>query len=365
MVAFLLAQREQDRLISTEDHQRNVARKDDNLCRLHPNVPALSDVDIHQLWDDACSMMIFVKHIFGADGAGNLHASFSSSVQENLCCEFGPHNPWTYLRLPALEEPAIRLQIPFGGENASSQLEHFTLDLEQDGFLRTFQVDSVLWPSGYLLSLCMGNLRQCVPETRDLHQKRSHVTALELGCGIGAPSIALAKHLSAKNTTTASIVATDFSPYARLLTESNAYYNHVANFVHTAAMDHFNNTSMEQVVQQYSHGDGVDVIYGSSLQGLFVDTHKDDSPLWLALGILLRSDGLAVFAHTRNDDDKLQAPLSSTSKSNSFELLYCKSGSEPMFGPMTTRHGEESDFEICVFRRRRRRRNEDTTAAEL
>ena len=79
------------------------------------------------------------------------------------------------------------------------------MNLEQDGYLRPYDVAGILWPTGYMLSLCLGNLVGCpIPELRllvaqyqesfisdvtldsdELHRKHP-VLALELGTGIGA-----------------------------------------------------------------------------------------------------------------------------------------------------------------------------------
>merc|ERR1711935_344448 len=85
---------------------------------------------------------------------------------------------------------------------------------EQDGYLRPYDIAGILWPTGYMLSLCLGDLVGCpIPELRVLiiqYQQsfiseaisnldeldRIHlVLALELGAGIGASSIAFAKSL--------------------------------------------------------------------------------------------------------------------------------------------------------------------------
>ena len=79
------------------------------------------------------------------------------------------------------------------------------LNLEQDGYLRPFDVAGIMWPTGYMLSLCLGNIIGCpIPELHILikeYQKsfvleeesnvdemyQNHpLLAIELGAGIGA-----------------------------------------------------------------------------------------------------------------------------------------------------------------------------------
>jgi hypothetical protein len=369
-----LARRDVDHQVISKVH--NVAEEDAEDCVLGPP----SSPDIYSAWDDACSMIIDRRDNHSHRGLSPQSPSSSPFVDGTTnrshptwCCSFGPHNPWTYLRLPALEEPAIRLQIPYHPLEQQQQRQHpsdhFVLELEQDGFLRPYQVDAVLWPSGYMLALCMGDLWHCLPELMSSPMSPSpSFVALELGGGIGAASVALARYLDTVVTGGAHdvtlLVASEISPYARMLTASNARYNnHVGpgDSIRTVAMDHLNRTSMRHVKQSMAV-DGFDLVFGSSLQDLFHDTGTDDdAPLWRALDLLLstRNDrALAVLAHTGcdddDDDDRLRVPFRGR-----FELVRRISGMDPMFGPMRAfRQDESSDFEICVFRRRRRRRRQ-------
>jgi hypothetical protein len=69
-------------------------------------------------------------------------------------------------------------------------VEETIYDLEQDGFLRKHDVAGILWPTGYLLSLCLAAPRACgVPElyqavkTATTNATLSPALAVELGAG--------------------------------------------------------------------------------------------------------------------------------------------------------------------------------------
>jgi hypothetical protein len=474
---------------------RNMAKKDDpNVClRLPPSLQSTDTanggidwtshgMDPNKLWDDHCTLLPRhddndddEKHDHSTTTSSNIlfgglessSSSSSSSITlpppyrlptEPLCCEFGPlASSWTYLRLPALHEPAIRLQIPYyyydnnddDDDNHHHQNQNhadanniamtsLSLDLEQDGYLRLFDVAGILWPSGYMLSLCMANLPQCLPTgtfhalvqryniisttntttttttktttttSLQLEQQQQQVVyppplAIELGTGIGAPSIVLAKTLQrllvvegvgynpANAAQSPLVVATDHAPHALALTMANAHFNEdVSKAVATERMDHFDMSSVKSIKQKYFFGgkddsattaattaNGFGLVIGSSLQGLFQDTQNMDSPLWTVLDELLDDvspDALAVLVHTRSEP--LQEPSSdnnhggsSDNSSSKFELVRRISGSHALlllFGNMATRSGDdESDFEVCIFRRRRRNMVHDRNEGEL
>lgn len=408
------------------------------------------DFDPNQLWDEHCSLLLLlllkvlppsastttttttitqeqqttttiaidVDDVLGGvlvlgGGGGTLASSTSTSSTAvevgggGGCCEFGPlHSDWTYLRLPALHEPAIRLHIPYyyveedyakDTTTATTNMTIMTLELEQEGYLRLFDVSGILWPSGYLLTLCMGNLWQCLllPSHDDLEkddelsnlwqdyndqnnmqqqqQQQHRPFALELGAGIGAASIALAKRLSQRkraslpssSSSSPWVIATDHAPHALALTLANAHFNTDNQTGDNGAvavehMDHFNQSSVRSIRQKYfSEGgkeeeserhDGFSLVLGSSLQGLFADTHQANSPLWMVLDELLSysKHAMAVLVHTR-DEPRLEEPAAVDGK---FRLVRRISGSHELFGRMTTRWGDESEFEISIFRRR-------------
>jgi hypothetical protein len=308
-------------------------------------------------WDKCCSILPKKKPEVAPE-ASVFSDSFSSGSAEgcvttNPCCEFYVGSS-SHLRLPALHEPALRLRISLGNSNK----KEVVLELEQDGYLRVFDVAGILWPSGYLLTLCVANPIGCeIPEVHQaIDQHRASISpaapiAVELGTGVGAPSIAFALHLREYHGRDSShtgplVVSTDIAPQALALTIANAWSNDVN--LATVRMDHANVTSIVEAKKRFfPHQDrGFSLVMGSSLQTIFRDTQDPNSMLWTTLEILLdknNSKALAVFVHTRTD--RLEAP-----EDNSFTLLRRISGD--IFG-LKTRSGDSSDFEISIFRRSR------------
>ena len=202
--------------IHTNNQPTLIAKKDSPNCsKTHSD---WSTVDPYQLWDESCSilpsgnmeMIIRPSNEFSLSSF-SWQKPFSEFPPQAQCCVFTPGS-WTYLRLPAIHEPAIRLGIPYhhddGAQQNSSRSTNVSttfLNLEQDGYLRPFDVAGILWPTGYMISLCLGDLVGCpIPELRVLiteYQQsfipdgtsnpdelyRNHpLLALELGTGIGA-----------------------------------------------------------------------------------------------------------------------------------------------------------------------------------
>ena len=202
--------------LDKNDQQILIAKKDSPNCLAsHSN---WNFEDPYDLWDESCSILPPQIGTVEVRPAGDFFHSppslqepfFQSSLQVQ-CCMFTPGS-WTYLRLPAIHEPAVRLGIPYNHLGDAKQSEsastdgHITyLNLEQDGYLRPYDVSGILWPTGYMLSLCLGDIVGCpVPELRSLISQfqqsftssgtlngnelfRNHPPfALELGAGIGA-----------------------------------------------------------------------------------------------------------------------------------------------------------------------------------
>ena len=196
------------------DNEEIVFAKEDspNCMKMHSD---WSVVNPYELWDRSCSILpsekpqeIHLPNDFLLQQSSR-NVPFGASSDRSQCCVFTPGS-WTYLRLPAIHEPAIRLGIPSRHSEVDQQ-KHATnssitfLNLEQDGYLRPYDVAGILWPTGYMLSLCLGDLFGCpIPELRVLiaqYQQRhiaeaslnqhkiqqNHpILALELGAGIGA-----------------------------------------------------------------------------------------------------------------------------------------------------------------------------------
>jgi hypothetical protein len=373
--------------------RRNFAKHDELNCttlklRHHRSIDWTFH-DLNQIWDNCCSILPQMTTKIASKNFMTMFDNVDKLLQLescSCCCDFTPGS-WSYLRLPALHEPAVRLRIPQQQQQQQQQKKNanndnpkesgsddMVLDLEQDGYLRLFDVATILWPSGYMLSLCLGNIWICnVPELSSIigefyhHQPRSSSStrpfAIELGAGIGASSIAFSKSLEKLSPSTARntrplVVATDIAPYSIALTINNAIYNNITT-IETVVVDHLNVTSVENMMNlffpkqqqenlQPQDRQGFSLVFGSSLQGLFDDTSRSDSILWTVLDILLdrsNPNAIAIFVHTRGPD-QLMEPSSS-----SFRLIRRISGSEEQFGNMMTRGGDTSDFEICVFRR--------------
>lgn len=317
--------------------------------------------DLNTLWDESCSLFTASPAEPQSDQVFHLVEEVQPS---HLCCEFRPGN-WAYLRLPALHEPVLRFIIP----RDELGLPPLELNLEQESFLRPFDVSTVVWPTGYLLSVCLGNWAGCpIPELHEVIQKQmlsvtseneDNPFALELGTGIGAPSIALTRSIldyvqqiggGWKHRTCT--VASDNAAHSLALTITNACDNGLRDdFISTAFLDFTNMTSVHHLKDRMfprAHGtsrssDGFSLIFGSSLQTLFRDSDQSASLLWRVLDTLLdrtNPEATVLFAHARSDTIKVPQQLTL------FEGRGCI-----VFDHMQTRDGLESDFEICVFRR--------------
>lgn len=172
---------------SVKDNERIVKAKDDDQNCTTESYD-WKFVDPIEIWDENCSVLP-VEHT-----AKPKKESFRKLSAQNHCCDFTPESSWTYLRLPVIHEPAVRLRIPYRTDISTSSF--VSLDLEQDGYLRPFDVAGILWPTGYLLCLCFADLNGCpIPEIQDLiaHYQNAFANngsrlpfALELGSGIGA-----------------------------------------------------------------------------------------------------------------------------------------------------------------------------------
>jgi hypothetical protein len=163
---------------------------------------------------------------------------------------------------------------------------------------------------------------------------------LELGVGIGAPSIVLAKTVIHDRSwlSPPSILATDQVPQALALTLANAHAANVSNFVQVELLDHNNATQLETMRRRYPAG--FSVVLGSALQNFF----EDDVHLWSTLDGLMDSSnrrGVVFLAHT-------VPSLLSEHSSKQFRHLQTVSGNQ--FG-LFTGCGETSEFELSVFAR--------------
>jgi 2-polyprenyl-3-methyl-5-hydroxy-6-metoxy-1,4-benzoquinol methylase len=232
------------------------AQPDDPDCDLN----SVDSEHAAEQWDVCCSLF----------PRGSAFLPIDDSCQH--CCTFRVGSP-NHLRLPAFHELALRLQLPSG----------HMLELEQDGTLRPLDSASVLYPGGYLLALFVSSQ---APELRFAQR------ALELGAGVGAPSIALALQGTP-------VVATDIAPHALALVLAHASAHGVSNRVQVAHLN-YTDLAADRAVQE-TYG-SFDVVLDSSLQALFSNTADPSHVLWSVLDILLHPKGLAVFVHTANHD---------------------------------------------------------------
>lgn len=277
------------------------------------------------------------------------------------CCDLaeGLDN---HLILPALREPTINIRVKKYKEDKSE-----VVSIEQEGSLRQFDVSGVLWPAGYLLGLCLSNPVECgMPEIIDAIAGSRRPFAVELGCGVGFPSIAFAKFVEQymksidgiydenNNTVSPIIVSTDTSNISLALTKVNAQANDVGELVIANNANHSDLESLSTLRQRVTIDKDIptkfDIVIGSSLQSLFDETSKQSATLWQSLDILLSTDNqdaVVVLSHVRSGNEQIVLPPESK---RLFEVIRRVSGDK--LG-MYTRDGSSSDFELVLLRRRR------------
>ena len=293
------------------------------------------------------------------------YSCYDTSQREKvfLCCEMSEVSD-NHLVLPALREPEVNVLLRFRDIiNGSDRSER--VSIEQEGSLRMFDVSGVLWPAGYLLGLCLSNPIACgVPEvldamTNDLNSHRP--LAVELGAGVGFPSIAFSKalrsheHEASNNPEVCDqshnsplIVAMDISNSSVALIASNAHENGVGRDVIALRVNQSDITALSRLSQRFASSGGFDAVIGASLQALFDGTTRHNASLWQTLGALLskkNGNAVAVLSHVKTGDERIEIPPESE-----FECVRRVSGDH--FG-MKTRDGHSSDFELVVLRRRR------------
>jgi len=283
----------------------------------------------------------------------------------NPCCNLFIGS-LSYLRLPMLQEPAVSVKIRFGIEGINGRDIEKTFYFEQDGYLRSFDPAAVLWPTGYLLAQCIANPTKCGIEDEFhlawsdyLMANISGPFAMELGAGLGAPSMALSEFLHLKRhtdgATTGSVtsaatsarslvVAADISSHALATILTNARIND--SNVQVLSLNHSGVQEVKTVFnERYPRSRGYSLIMGSSLQSFFENPRDPSSILWRVLDVLLSRtlpNALVILVSGRST---LAAPWD-----GSFQLIHRISGDQLN---MQTLWGDSSDFEIFVFRRGR------------
>ena len=295
-----------------------------------------------ELWDQCCSKFTQPK-IISNDVDSNKCVRNDNDSTRRLCCDFY-FGSSSYLYLPLLQELSLRLRV------RTDQGNIMAYDLEQDGLLRHFDTAGVLWPTAYLLTLCVAGPRHCgisqlLDDAVATHPISSGPMVVELGTGIGIPAIVMTQTLQQlsnkknKDIKQPSVVATDKSLPALALTLSNARAANVSSSHLTVGQLDFSNvTAVQEFRNLYG---GFAVVLGSSLMFLF-DPDKPEL-LLRVLDILLderNPHAIAILAHTV-DAVQLGADAG-------FRLVYRVPSSH--FG-MRSRHDDTSEFDISVYTR--------------
>ena len=271
-----------------------------------------------EIWDKCCSSLILE---FPNNDDGNDDECYHYSCELDQTTQ-------SHLRLPALRELSLTMRIPVpisknntntnnntnnnnnnnNEEKKNKKKENdgddIVLYLEQDGYLRQFDVSTVLWPAGYFLAQCVAEpsvTSSCgIPEieyavkyhynyyyynhyeNNDNNINNNHKNntplpppfpppvGIELGAGIGATSISFALGLMEKfhhenfihrqeqeqqqqQQHTPIIVATDKMPQALALILANTFMNGLNSSVkvHPVTIDHYQIPILETMKKQY------------------------------------------------------------------------------------------------------------------
>ena len=189
------------------------------------------------------------------------------------CCAIGSGSS-AALRLPMLRDPSLVIRLRTGR----------LVSVEQDGFLRPFDVATVLWPAGYLLAQWAGD-----EANHHLWLRRAHrpfasegaaatdvARVLELGTGTGLAAIAAALSSYGR----AAVTATDVALRSLALATANAALNG-ADAVRTLRLDWGSDDSLTAAAAEASGG--YDLVLGGALQ---FETWSER--LWSVLRTLVR-----------------------------------------------------------------------------
>ena len=271
----------------------------------------------------------------------------SSLIELSSCdcaCAMGDGSR-SYLRLPALREIAVLLRLPSGR----------FLSIEQDGLLRPFDVPTVLWPAGYLLSLWVAD-----PSQRSKWARPHGLTrVLELGTGTGAAAIAAA--FGAADGHSISAVATDVANRSLALVVANAALAGVTNVL-VQPLDWYDDASIAAAIADGGPGP-FDLVLGAALH-----FEKWQERLWTVLERLTIAPSTAPDA---GDESCAEGGSRGGDHAGSLVALSHTIGAiqspplsvafvevervpgAPRYG-MTSRWNGESEFEVVLLRRVRR-----------
>jgi hypothetical protein len=252
---------------------------------------AKASMIVLEKWDPCCSQLVAAAPHQEEEECFHVHPQ--SLTRTRLCCDFYQESV-SQLRLPALQELSLNVRLRTAMTNATSRSstgeQHvLSLQVHQDGFLRKFDTAAVLWPTAYLLSLCIINPGHCgISELLDSairggSQRPSLpvVDSVELGAGVGLPSLAMSHWLQhqqqpqevfGETTTTSRVMATDRALHALVLTHLNSQLARLPLIV-AHVEDHSNLTQLVDLKQSKhfnnNGGKGCSIVLGSSLQSLF------------------------------------------------------------------------------------------------
>jgi len=147
--------------------------------------------------------------------------------------------------------------------------------VEQDGWLRPFDMPTVMWPAGFLLAQWASGACARVQGLAG--------AVLELGAGVGAASVACA--LSSGG---ARVVATDIEPRSLALATANAALNG-ATALETTRLDWYDDAELGRMAAAGPYT----IIMGASLQ-----YEAWTARLWALLGALASEETLVALVHT-------------------------------------------------------------------
>lgn len=226
-----------------------------------------------------------------------------------LCAADAADTSW--LDIPRIQEVLVCVQT-----------KERQIILEQDGFLRAFDMSSVLWPPGFFLTLW--SAANCPA----LEGRR----ILELGAGVGAPSIASALCGAG------SVLATDKDAHALVNIQTNAEINGVS--VRTELFD----WSSEADTAAIMRGAPYDVVLGAGLA-----PHRWAEELFNLLARLLKpGTGKAYLTHGTDEIVEYLPTPGGELADGMLRLDEVIVGDR--FG-LQTRWGKASEFELVVLSR--------------
>ena len=240
------------------------------------------------LWNACCSKVSWRNRPNGSTGSVSsmvidpffLGATVVDDPCASFCCEL--HELSTAaLHLPLLDELALRLRVDIALPNDTTSKQTNTFFIQQDGWLRPYEPSTVLWPTGYLLALCLSQPARC----GDIGNTRRRVI-LEIGPGVGAALV-----VASRVFTPEMIIAVDASTAALALVHDNLLYQSSEVASSPRVILHHANIMTDAVCDRFGP---VDMVLVSSVPALL----QQHDLLESLLDCWLDSDGVAVIAYS-------------------------------------------------------------------